>query len=115
MTVVPFSISSLSENCLQEVLRRNGTVKIFDRLRKRTHRNARQRQEDLASDHSLFEDYATPGPLQDKDLLGRAGITSDYQWLIATSHRQDLTNLLYQCSFSYSIGLFIGHALGPHR
>ena len=72
------------------MLRRNGTVKIFDRLRKRTHSEARQRQEELASDHDLFEDYTTPGPLKGKDLLGKAGITSDYQWLIVTSHRQDM-------------------------
>ena len=77
------------------MLRRNGTVKIFDRLKKRTHTEARQRQEELASDHDLFSDYATPGPLQGKDLLGKAGITSDYQWLIVTSHRQD--SYLYLC------------------
>ena len=42
---------------------------------------------ELASDKlHLFDDYSTPKPLQSVDKFGKAGVLTDYQWIIA-SHK----------------------------
>ena len=42
---------------------------------------------ELATDKlHLFDDYSTPRPLQGVDKFDKAGILTDYQWIIA-SHK----------------------------
>ena len=64
----------------QEIMRTNGTLRIINKLARRRHTKARLSKEELASDHKMFENYSTPGPVRDKDLLRKAGTLTDYQW-----------------------------------
>ena len=42
---------------------------------------------ELATDKlHLFDDYSTPTPLQGVDKFDKAGVLTDYQWIIA-SHK----------------------------
>ena len=62
-------------------------MRIFDELGRRTHMMARRGKEgvELASDKlHLFNDYSTPKPLQSVDKFGKAGVLTDYQWIIAS-------------------------------
>ena len=71
----------------EEIIRRNGTVRIFEELGRRYHTMARRGKEgvELASDKlHLFNDYSTPKPLQSVDKFGKAGILTNYQWIIAS-------------------------------
>ena len=78
-------------NCIetsQEIIRGNGTVRIFDKLGRRMHTMARRKQGiqlDTEKLH-LFDDYATPRPLRGLDKADTAGVLTDYQWIIA-SHK----------------------------
>ena len=73
-------------NFEKEIIARNGTVRIFDRLERRKHTLARRRGEaQLATDKlHLFNDYSTPGPLLGVDKFEKAGVLTDYQWIIAS-------------------------------
>ena len=72
----------------QEIIRRNGTLRIFDKLGRRMHTQARLKGGvELATDKlHLFDDYSTPKPLHGVDKFGKAGVLTDYQWIIA-SHK----------------------------
>ena len=72
----------------QEIIRRNGTLRIFDKLGRRMHTQARRKGGvELATDKlHLFDDYSTPKPLHGVDKFGKAGVLTDYQWIIA-SHK----------------------------
>ena len=64
-------------------------MRIFDELGRRMHTMARRRKEgvELATDKlHLFDDYSTPKPLDSVDKFGKAGVLTDYQWIIA-SHK----------------------------
>ena len=53
------------------------------------HTMARRRKEgvELVTDKlHLFDDYSTPKPLLGVDKFGKAGVLTDYQWIIA-SHK----------------------------
>ena len=71
----------------QEIIRRNGTLRIFDKLGRRMHTMARHNGTTLATDKlHLFNDYSTPQPLHGVDKFDKAGVLTDYQWIIA-SHK----------------------------
>ena len=72
----------------QEIIRRNGTLRIFDKLGRRMHTMARRKGGvELVTDKlHLFDDYSTPRPLQGVDKFDKAGVLTDYQWIIA-SHK----------------------------
>ena len=72
---------------LKEIIRRNGTLRIFDKLGRRMHTMARHNGTTLATDKlHLFNDYSTPQPLHGVDKFDKAGVLTDYQWIIA-SHK----------------------------
>ena len=73
-------------NFFQEIISRNGTLRIFDALGRRKHTLARRREGvQLATDKlHLFNDYSTPGPLLGVDKFEKAGVLTDYQWIIAS-------------------------------
>jgi len=85
---------SLKGSVIQEILRRNGTLRIFDKLGRRMHTQARRKRGvRLATDKlHLFDDYSTPRPLQGVDKFDKAGVLTDYQWIIA-SHKNTGTEL----------------------
>merc|ERR1719158_2559075 len=85
---------SLKGTVIQEIIRRNGTLRIFDPLGRRMHTEARRKRGiQLATDKlHLFDDYSTPKPLQDVDKFDKAGVLTDYQWIIA-SHKNTGTEL----------------------
>ena len=62
-------------------------MRIFDELGRRMHTMARKEGVELATDKlHLFDDYSTPKPLLGVDKFGKAGVLTDYQWIIA-SHK----------------------------
>ena len=62
-------------------------MRIFDELGRRMHTMARKEGVKLATDKlQLFNDYSTPKPLLGGDKFGKAGVLTDYQWIIA-SHK----------------------------
>ena len=63
-------------------------MRIFDELGRRVHTQAqRKRGVKLGTDKlHLFDDYSTPRPLHSVDKFEKAGVLTDYQWIIA-SHK----------------------------
>ena len=68
---------------IQEQIRNNETVKVFDRIKRRYHMLKRRygnRTEDLHDKIGLLEDYSIPIPLPD-DLYSTANLLNDYQFI----------------------------------
>ena len=62
-------------------------MRIFDELGRRMHTMARKEGVELVTDKlQLFDDYSAPKPLLSVDKFGKAGVLTDYQWIIA-SHK----------------------------
>ena len=94
------SSDEITGSLLQEIIKQNGTIRIFDKLGRRTNTNARRWGEVVANTDKmyLFDDYSTPAPLQvlarpvppstmqGADRFARAGLLTDYQWVIV-SHK----------------------------
>ena len=69
----------------EEILRRNGTARIVAHLGRQYHTMARKEGVELISDNlHLFNDYSTPKPLQSVDKFGKAGVLTNYQWILAS-------------------------------
>ena len=94
------SSEEITGSLLQEIIKQNGTIRIFDKLGRRTSTNARRWGERVPNTDKmyLFDDYSTPSPLQVQpipslpnrmqgtDRFARAGLLTDYQWVIV-SHK----------------------------
>ena len=69
----------------EEILRRNGTARIVAHLGRQYHTMARKDGVELVTDNlHLFNDYSTPKPLQSVDKFGKAGVLTNYQWILAS-------------------------------
>ena len=69
----------------EEILRRNGTARIVAHLGRQFHTMARKEGVELITDNlHLFNDYSTPKPLQSVDKFGKAGVLTNYQWILAS-------------------------------
>ena len=79
-----FSINktSLSGENITNIRESNGTIRIFDPISRRLHTNLRREgNQELSDKMHLFSDYSTPDPIP-RDLYDRAGILTDFQWII---------------------------------
>ena len=74
--------STLSGKFLSNILNLNGTVRVFDQIARRKHTEERMRGIVLNTDKMhLFSDYDKPRPVP-VDFYEKAGILTDYQWVI---------------------------------
>lgn len=72
----------ISGNLLKQIVKDNGTIRIFDKLGRKMHTYARRNGINEATDKMhLFDDYSKPAPVP-ADYFEKAGMLTDYQWLI---------------------------------
>ena len=73
---------SISGGDLTRIKQSNGTIRIFDPISRRLHTNLRRKGEARPTDKMhLFSDYSPPAPVP-RDLFLRAGLLTDFQWII---------------------------------
>ena len=72
----------LSGNLLKSIVKNNGTIRVFDKLGRRTHTACRKNGATLNTDKMhLFSEYRKPRPVP-VDYYEKSGIFTDFQWLI---------------------------------